>query len=394
MDYSTQKLSGMSRRRFVKTLAGLGVSAGALQHMSADALAKVTDNPKDEVPRLEALRHTNHEAVVEDGAKPEREPVFYSVPRDEWAVTESAHDARDRVGDIIKQKLGVDLQVSVSTRTNGGKQINVYAPADIEEFVETPFVSKQRLTEALPDKMNGVAGRGGPSPEIVEDIPIRVKERGGVTYQAYYDYEYRPVPAGALWRMVDGSNSYCTTGTPVYDDKDGEERLVTVAHCFFFAESSKFWQNDTSGSKDGVGDRYIFSDNPHFDSAIVDPLSFSTKYKFADNSADSYRSGDITGATGKDYIKDKEGGSENFAFQGATTGRTSSTIKEVSNYQFASDYPTDDGDSGGPVHHYGDGSFSRYANITGVLSRKDDNNSSWRWSTIMADIEQQMNVTV
>jgi len=394
MDYSTQKLSGMGRRRFVKTLAGLGVSAGALQHMSADALAEVTSNPEDEVPRLEALRHTNHEAVVEDGAKPEREPIFYSVPRDEWAVTESAHDARDRIEDITKQKLGVDLQVSVSTRTNGGKQINVYAPADIKEFTETPSVSKQRLTEALPNKMNGVAGRGGPSPETVEDIPIRVKERGGVTYKAYYDYEYRPVPAGALWRMVDGSNSYCTTGTPVYDNKDSEERLVTAAHCFVIPESSKFWQNDTSGSKDGVLDRYIFNDSPHFDSAIVDPLSFSTKYKFANNSADSYRNVDIAGTVGKDYIKDKEGESESFTLQGATTDRTSGTIQEVSDYQFASDHPIKDGDSGGPVHHHGDGSFQRYADIAGIMSREDDDNSSWAWSTIMADIEQQMNVTV
>ena len=152
--------------------------------------------------------------------------------------------------------------------------------------------------------------------------------------------------------------------------------------------SSKFWQNDASGSKDGVLDRYVFDTSPHFDSTVVDPLGFSTKHELVDNSADSYRNVDIAGTVDKDYIKDKEGGSESFALQGATTDRTSGTIQEVSNYRFASDHPTENGDSGGPVHKRGDGSFSRYTDIAGIMSRKDDSDSSWRWSTIMADIEQ------
>ncbi len=48
--------------------------------MSQDALAELTENPHDEVPRLESLTHTNHEDVINNGAKPEREPVYYTIP--------------------------------------------------------------------------------------------------------------------------------------------------------------------------------------------------------------------------------------------------------------------------------------------------------------------------
>lgn len=71
--------------------------------MTKDALAEVTDDPKKEVPRLRSLRHTNHQEVVEEGRPPEIEPVYDTVPRDEWIETESAFDAERKLNQAISQ---------------------------------------------------------------------------------------------------------------------------------------------------------------------------------------------------------------------------------------------------------------------------------------------------
>lgn len=42
----SDKLAKVGRRIFLSTLAGLGISGEALNYMSKDVLAKVTDNPK------------------------------------------------------------------------------------------------------------------------------------------------------------------------------------------------------------------------------------------------------------------------------------------------------------------------------------------------------------
>ena len=65
-----------SRRRFLKLLSGVGVSASALQYMSRDALAKVTDDPENEIPILHALRRTRDDSGE---LSEEREPVYRTV---------------------------------------------------------------------------------------------------------------------------------------------------------------------------------------------------------------------------------------------------------------------------------------------------------------------------
>ena len=55
----------MRRRNFLGTLAGIGISGATLRYMTKDAVAEVTDDPTNEVPRLRSLRHTNHQEIVE-----------------------------------------------------------------------------------------------------------------------------------------------------------------------------------------------------------------------------------------------------------------------------------------------------------------------------------------
>lgn len=72
--FSSSALDRMGRRGFLKTLAGLGVSASTAGALTQSAVAEAVDDPRREVPRIRAFRHTNHEEVVEEGVKPEREP--------------------------------------------------------------------------------------------------------------------------------------------------------------------------------------------------------------------------------------------------------------------------------------------------------------------------------
>ena len=73
----------------MKTLSAMGVSAGALRYMTTDALAKYTDDPKDEIPRLERLE-TPKEEMCERGVSGteyiesdiERKPIYYTISRD------------------------------------------------------------------------------------------------------------------------------------------------------------------------------------------------------------------------------------------------------------------------------------------------------------------------
>lgn len=391
VENSTERFSKMGRRRFLKALSALGVSAGAFNYVSKDALAAVTDNPEKEVPRLESFRHTNHEEVTR-GAKPEREPVFYTISREKWTIVESAHDARERLEEKVRRRYETSLQVSVRDRKNGrGKELVVYVPKPGTRSAGNT-VSVEDVRETLPTEMTGVAGRKSNYSVEVSDIPIRVRA-SSEEYQAYYDYEYRPVPAGSLWRMVWGASEYCTVGTPVYDNSKSEERLVTAAHCFVNNDTNTFYQNDSSSTTaDGVLARKKFNEGG-FDAAVVEPQTFDTKYDFAEEGCSCYQGIAINGTLSKTYIKDLQGTDGKLTFQGARTGTSLGNVVEVSGNMFATNHQTNTGDSGGPAHRTRTGSFSTYSEIGGVLSYKDGNTGN-RWYTFMADIESDLNVTV
>lgn len=149
--FSSDALSRMGRRGFLKTLAGLGVSASTASALTQDAVADVIGDPRREVPRIKAFRHTNHEAVVEEGAKPEREPDIYSIPRSMWAQVEAAHDARRQV----EKQLDGNYPVWVTDDNNGDKMVVV------EQYDDGNLRSAdvRALDEQIPASVKGVAGR-------------------------------------------------------------------------------------------------------------------------------------------------------------------------------------------------------------------------------------------
>jgi len=102
----------MNRRNFLSKLSAMGISGATLQYMTKDALAEVTDDPKDEVPRLRYLRHKEEKTI---GEPPEREPVYEAIPRDRWERIEGANEAFSQIKGKIRTETkmsGVDVWVT------------------------------------------------------------------------------------------------------------------------------------------------------------------------------------------------------------------------------------------------------------------------------------------
>ena len=78
----------MGKRRFMKALSKLGLSATAVSQMSKSTLAKLTDDPKKEVPRVKHVSGPAIDHDPEDGFVDyeDAEVEYYTIPRDEWEV--------------------------------------------------------------------------------------------------------------------------------------------------------------------------------------------------------------------------------------------------------------------------------------------------------------------
>jgi len=74
-DSDPSDFDGMGKRRFLKTLAGFGVSATTLNHITKEAAAKHTEDLNKEIPYIKAS-HTN-----KDG---DRNPLYGSISVEEF----------------------------------------------------------------------------------------------------------------------------------------------------------------------------------------------------------------------------------------------------------------------------------------------------------------------
>ena len=210
------KITRMGRRRFLESLAALGVSGTALAHASKPTLAVANIDLENEVPVLMGWRRPEDEDIEhEDPAatnsgKPTRVPVYVGVPEDQWIRVESARDAAEQIRNSLAD---IDVSVGVTTTTRGNhSQKAIIIKYQTEEYSLrddfSPDISCDELTDRLPATVSGVAGRGTDRERTVEDIPV-ITEKKHVKFNAEnvstsqdheYDCSYRPVPAGCAWR--------------------------------------------------------------------------------------------------------------------------------------------------------------------------------------------------
>lgn len=415
------------RRQFLKALSTLGVSGSALQYMSKDALAKVTDNPKDEVPRLEALHHTNHEAIVAGEEKPQREPVYYTIPRAEWAVTEAAHNASQRLFSQVHRQFGTDctgdgglgyVTTAVTDRVNGHHREKSIVVRHITFNGDEPRVDFDRLRDSVPATVTGTVGEDRYE-ETVEDIPVTVEKREFSTmtdegYHYNYDYSGKGTPCGAKVEVKYGgetsSNLFYADGTvtcPAYHDSHGFV-MLTAAHVvddnYENYESEDIYNPDhpedgNGGSRGDTRNKQFTSQSTQCNSSsgrshdsAISKFEDGHSYKFAADDG-TYNDGwEAYGVLGWDKIKD----GASLTKQGARTGINSgSTTCVDSNYNvFETDTYTNGGDSGGPRFtetYYESG--TSFKSIAGILSY-GASGGNLAGGPHIGNAESAMNVTI
>jgi hypothetical protein len=406
-DTSTTKLSKMGRRRFLDTLGKLGVSAGALSYMSAEALADVTADPSDEVPRLDKLKHTNHEAIKRGEESPEKEAVYYTIPRDEWVVVETAHDAAERLEAAFEQQIATavggtledptsNLKFGVTTVTSGQTRQKAVVveyrrlTARDGTVVGEPHVDFEWVRDRAPETVSGSVGSGDKQ-ETRSDIPVVVRQRT-VEQQAYYDGKYRPVPGGC--QIEDAyDDDIGTLCTPSWDDDNGEYVLVTAGHITEGETDHPTHQPYQSQYYDyyiGYSDKgYAASD---FDAATIRLASDVDYYYWMAGSDAGTYSESIYGTLGWDTIKDhEEDTGYHLSLQGRTTGRNSGHIEVTySDKTFWIDVDSDGGDSGGT--HFREDPKYNYAYIAGVHAWGSSANDAG--ATYIGKVENYLNLDV
>lgn len=348
-------------------MSALGISATTLNFLTQDALAEVSDNPKDMVPRLKALRHKNHDEVKK-GAKPEREPVFYSIPRDQWVQTEAPYDAAKK----LESQLPNDPQIQVMIRKSGPRKKSNSHIEVVHETVEMngaeikPESSLNSLKEQTPDTISGSVGKGKNLVEV-SGIPVRVKEsRATLDDRNEFEGEYHPTPAGCCITnpVPDPDDENVTVGCPAYNSGTSTGGWLTSGHQYAGETDVKTWQpvNKLTGT-DVLGYNSVLHDPNEGDtgdfSFVATDGNFDRKYDIAASSNNTYEGWYLYGTLGMDKIKDlKEDGTPVYK-QGIHTGRNQGEILSISSddVYVVIDCDRYEGDSGGPyywVDEYGE----------------------------------------
>lgn len=410
-----RSLTRMGRRRFLHNAANLGVSASALQYLSQDALAETMSDADDEVLRLDSIVHAEG-TTKQPGQPPEREPQYYTIPRDAWVEVESAHDARRQ----IEQKVATlepanPVLAMVETITTGQrrkKAVKVYAIQTINpnESPSEAEVDVDKLRELLPTSLTGTAGRGTDHATAVEGIPVIVSK----AYQRlqYYNSDYgSEVPGGCRFATEPYESMYGssppnrgTLGTPAHDSDNNTDVLVTAGHLYTtYGKRTEAYQPDYNQyGYDHIAelDADKIKDWDSYDAAVLLPNDGITpQWKLAADSG-GFQDGYIDGIFGRDRLVDEEGNSSyHIHHQGVSSGNVDGPITGVSDTLFATDTPNDGGDSGGPHFRTNfDGTTPRYQ-IAGIHRGDweydtDPGSDGDSIATIMQEIESQWNLTV
>lgn len=274
---------------------------------------------------------------------------------------ESAHDAREQIERIIglNEELHLD-DFRVEVRTNSGRSnsqksvtANLISVDRGDGAEKEPETSLEDAESGIPNKIDGIAGRGSDKETIIEDIPVNVK-RERQTLQSsccHFDGRYRPVPGGCTFQTDEAWPAAWigTIGTPHYDRDINDHVLVTAGHIFTTgANRTKMYQpyNDATSFVGKLNTDKLM-DESHRDCAVVHADNADVSYRLAEDSGEG---GDpIFGTLGNDEIKDKEGDSNySLTKHGASTHADSGPITGVSSTQFTTDTDNETGDSGGP----------------------------------------------
>ncbi len=277
----------MGRRRFLDTLKAAGFSVATLTGLSQEAVAETLRDNK--VPHLKAYRHTNHEAVVEQGAKPVREKVYKAIPREEWERYRTAQRARKKIGQIVGRYEQVSAGVSSPDDGSETKITATYTIHQTEDGEQRPNIEREELADKLPSKVTATVGES--SKEFSKQFPVELRKQRQ-RQNAYYNTEYRPVPGGC--QIERGDLILGTLGCVAYDEDTQARVMLTAGHVVNgSSEPSEHHQYSASFNKlFGEGQSYI--EKWDEDCGTIKFVNFEPSFDLADEEG-SYKGRSLMG---------------------------------------------------------------------------------------------------
>lgn len=356
------RITRLGRRGFVKALTALGVSSEAARSMSGEDLTQLTEDPSNEVPIIRRYKHVNHESGTSGEEPLRREPIYGTVPRDQWIRVNTALDAVSQIrsklrnSDVSIQDSGpTQVEVGITNRVenadlgvvvkgieyidkSGEKLLDGPGVTDIEEVVPYSITGKVKFDNKVRERMN---------------IPVKIEE-SRVEEQGTFEDKYRPVPGGCeMWDGGTYNGLGWTNGTAAQDDlNDGQSIWLTAAHCLERSVGRSIHQS-SEGTKVGESGRNMPASVG--DAGVIEPTSANVSWDIADYSG-KYK-WPIKGMVNNYSIQYMVDNSDTACFQGVKTGRdTSATVLDFipesssnpNGDKVVLDHDSDNGDSGGP----------------------------------------------
>jgi len=296
MTRKTTELIRMGRRRFLETLAALGLSTQAVQGMSKEKLEQLTGDPTREVPLVSAIQAKNPERYKTPPLPDEpadRETEYYTVSRDRWVRMESAYDAARRVQNKLDQAVDVPERIASGvTKSVRGRHEQYTVTIDIQRpdavtGVSAMDVRRQGLLDQvkdiIPPEVYGAADATGETTAVtadavseqssaaVEEIPVEYRFikstpeadpadeatcehlNSADHFQHPYHKEFNNrttyVASGSAISINDddGWGGTCTLGPRVYSSNYNEYMFLSAAHCAIeYDDERGKWVEDPS----------------------------------------------------------------------------------------------------------------------------------------------------
>jgi hypothetical protein len=365
------KVSDMSRRKFIKTASAAGVSASSLYWGSQSGLAAAAE--EDEVPYVKFLHGTP------EPAGDRREPIYDSIPRKEWERRWTTVDLRDKIGRQLNKRYNTDLiapefTLMNSNHTEFGVKVVYTKMVQNGEVVRSPDVPFSDVKEEFEGNGKGEAAKGRYH-AVREDIPIvvtrRAEENVGCSEEDLMDQiTIDGIPAGVDMTAVnEASGSLCA---PFHRNNYGEGWIVSghVVGGEFGGASGTVVKQGEAGSEEKIGEVRDSQVNADIDWAYVED-SVAGKYtveKVAQENDMASTDYEIGGIVNDDTLINKADTDETFYTQGEATSRLNNTLINVggigSSYVI-SEHDTTNGDSGGILFGVDDNDY--YAYVAGVM---------------------------
>jgi len=363
MDIS--RLERMGRRRFMENLAGLGVSGTTLQYLEQDDLSEVTEDPEEEIPYVAAWKNVGR---AEDGTV-QREPVYDTIPREEWERRQATFNARKQIGEQLQDMPG-ECKLGITDTESSPTGFAVTVGVSEKQHEVNQEIDQTEVESMLPTELTGKISEVEDEVEF-EDIPVKLRSETTALSGGRYS-------TGSIENQVPAGVSISTTVTggtlnaPFHSNEYGDG-WATAGHVVI----------EEGGSGDNRVDlrrnsNYIYigdSRDEHrpensfdnLDYAFVEALDSKEPSEWIvspDGSSEEYSIGGIV----TDEALSNNVGNEDYEVlgQGSSSGRLSGYIDNIDGWpgieSVKTTFDTSNGDSGGPIFHL-DGDTAYIAGI-------------------------------